>query len=271
MQAGDFVGNIRIDQTWGSAQVMAAAHELNPTYYGQTTAADATPGAGGPSNQWGYAVGAGLRLNFPMIAQGDYFQSQVNYTQSALRYLFFTPNSNWGKVDGSSETFGVLSDCVYGSAVAGGAAGGPATGTTSCQLTTAWGFNASYEHYWTPSVHESFFGGYYAVTYNQGTGSANAMLCGMEGNGTGSGATAVAGANCNNNWSTSFVGSRLQWDVTKSFYLGVEGIYDHMDSASLNPTNSVVGSPLSFGGATAIESHANVWTVSVRMHKDFLP
>jgi hypothetical protein len=271
MQAGDFVGNIRIDQTWGSAQVMAAAHDLNATYYASTIGVDSFPGAGHPGNEWGWAVGAGLRLNFPMIAQGDYFQSQVNYTQGALRYLFFTPNSNWGKVDGSSETFGVLSDCVYGSAVAGGAAGGPATGTTSCQLTTAWGFNASYEHYWTPSVHESFFGGYYAVTYNQGTGSANAMLCGMEGNGTGSGATAVAGANCNNNWSTSFVGSRLQWDVTKSFYLGVEGIYDHMDSASLNPTNSVVGSPLSFGGATAIESHANVWTVSVRMHKDFLP
>ena len=33
MQAGDFVGNIRIDQTWGSAQVMAAAHELNAGYY----------------------------------------------------------------------------------------------------------------------------------------------------------------------------------------------------------------------------------------------
>ena len=47
------------------------------------------------------------------------------------------------------------------------------------------------------------FGGYYAVSYNQGTGSANAMLCVMEGNGTGAvGATAVAGAGCNNNWST---------------------------------------------------------------------
>ena len=33
MQAGDFVGNIRLDQTWGSAQVMAAAHELNAGYY----------------------------------------------------------------------------------------------------------------------------------------------------------------------------------------------------------------------------------------------
>ena len=41
---------------------------------------------GHPSDQWGFAVGAGLRLNFPMIAQGDYFPSQVNYTQGASRY-----------------------------------------------------------------------------------------------------------------------------------------------------------------------------------------
>ena len=127
MQVGDFVGNIRIDQTWGSAQVMAAAHELNPALLRDHSAgsADAIPGAGHPGDQWGYAVGAGLRLNFPMIAQGDYFQSQVNYTQGALRYLFFTPNSNWGKVEGANETFGVLSDCVYGGL--GSAAAGPAT------------------------------------------------------------------------------------------------------------------------------------------------
>ena len=87
-----------------------------------TGGADATPGAGHPSDQWGYAVGAGLRLNFPMIAQGDYFQSQVNYTQGALRYLFFTPNTNWGKTEGSNETFGVLSDCVYGGAPGAAAA-----------------------------------------------------------------------------------------------------------------------------------------------------
>jgi hypothetical protein len=275
MQAGDFVGNIRIDQTWGSAQVMAAAHELNTSYYANGSAANAaatnlatTPGLGGPGSQWGYAVGAGLRLNFPMIAQGDYFQSQVNYTQGALRYLFFTPNSNWGKTEGNNQTFGVLSDCVYG-----GAPGATAGTTTGCQLTTAWGFNASYEHYWTPSVHESFFGGYYAVSYNQGTGSANSMLCSMEGNSNGVvGAGAIAGAGCNNNWSTSFVGSRLQWDVTKSFYLGVEGIYDHMDSATITPSGTLpTGSPLALGGATVVEPHANVWTVSVRMHKDFLP
>ena len=116
MQAGDFVGNIRLDQTWGSAQVMAAAHDLNADILclNSAGAAPQLPAPVIPSNQWGWAVGAGLRLNFPMIAQGDYFQSQVNYTQGALRYLFFTPNSNWGKVEGNNETFGVLSDCVYG-------------------------------------------------------------------------------------------------------------------------------------------------------------
>ncbi len=36
MQAGDIVGNLRLDQTWGSAQVMAAAHEVNAIYYAST-------------------------------------------------------------------------------------------------------------------------------------------------------------------------------------------------------------------------------------------
>ncbi len=47
-----------------------------------------------------------------------------------------------------------------------------------CQLTTAWSVNASYEHYWTPSVHESFVGAYEAVSYNS---QANAILCDAEG------------------------------------------------------------------------------------------
>jgi Porin subfamily len=266
-QAGDFVGNIRLDQTWGSAQIMAAAHELNTNYYASSVTTVGAPGVGHPSNQYGFAVGGGLRLNFPMIAQGDYFQSQVNYTQGALRYLFFTPNSNWGKVEGNNETFGVMSDCVYGN---GAVVGGVATNQTSCQLTTAWGVNASYEHYWTPSVHQSLFGAYYVVNYGQ---SGNAILCGMEGNATGvGGASEVAGAGCNNNWSTSMIGSRLQWDITKSFYVGLEGIYDHMDSATVTSSGAIpVGSPLAFGGATVVEPHANVWTISARLHKDFLP
>ena len=36
----------------------------------------------------------------------------MNYTQGALRYVFQTPNSNWGMVDGGFASFGVLSDAV---------------------------------------------------------------------------------------------------------------------------------------------------------------
>ena len=62
-----------------------------------------------PKTNWAWLVGAGIKLNAPMISQGDFFQAQVNYTQGALRYIFQTPNSNWGKVNGATEGFGVVS------------------------------------------------------------------------------------------------------------------------------------------------------------------
>ena len=38
----------------------------------------------------------------PMIGQGDYFQTQVNYTQGALKYIFQNPNGNPYIQDGDS-------------------------------------------------------------------------------------------------------------------------------------------------------------------------
>ena len=32
-QAPDVVGNLRVDQAWGSAQIMGALHQVNATYY----------------------------------------------------------------------------------------------------------------------------------------------------------------------------------------------------------------------------------------------
>jgi hypothetical protein len=209
-----------------------------------------------------------LKVNFPSIAPGDYFQGQVNYTEGALRYLFFTPNTNQAEVNGLNEAWGVLSDCVYGGAVLAGVP----TATTSCQKTSAWGFNASYEHYWTPSWHQSLYGAYYQVNYGSGTGSANSILCSAEGAGFGAGvgAAAVATPGCNNNWTTWGIGSRLQWDVTKTFYLGVEVLYQQLDGAK-SPTGFVTGSGIATASATTSVSTASSWMVSVRAHRDFLP
>src|SRR5262249_41570346 len=117
IQSPDIVGNIRIDQTWGSAQVMAAAHEVNANYYGSISGtANGLSETGHPGDRWGWAVGVGLRLNAPFIAQGDYFQMQAAYVQGAMGYLDKgnnTPNFGWER--GGDFGFGVQSDCVVAS------------------------------------------------------------------------------------------------------------------------------------------------------------
>jgi Porin subfamily len=95
MQTGDFVANLRVDQAWGGAQIMGAAHEVNASYYSAAVAGAPTAASlAHPSDKWGWAAGVGLKINAPFITQGDWFQAQVNVTQGALRYLFNTPNTN---------------------------------------------------------------------------------------------------------------------------------------------------------------------------------
>jgi hypothetical protein len=255
-QTPDFTGNLRVDQAWGSAQVMGALHQDNATYYG------ATPSTGGPSDDnWGWVVGAGLKINTPFISPGDYFITEANYTQGALKYLWDANPSDEQGVRGATEGFGIFSDCIYG---------GTGATATGCQKTTGFGFDIAYEHYWTPQWHQSLvFNGMWAK-YGS---SANAMLCTGElapGAGSTSGSGAVAAAGCNNNWDDWGVGSRLQWDVTKSFYIGVEAIYQNLDSASL-PGGKLTG-PITLlnSGATTVSNETN-WEFTVRMHKDFLP
>jgi hypothetical protein len=63
-----------------------------------------------------------------------------------------------------------------------------------------------------------------------------------------------------------------QWDVTKTFYLGVEVLYSELHSA--NSSNNTVPTGNAFGGATTgttqIKDQSN-WMISVRAHRDFLP
>jgi hypothetical protein len=107
--------------------------------------------------------------------------------------------------------------------------------------------------------------------------AANNMACALEGQGAGVGSAAVARAGCNNDWNYWTVGSRLQWDVTKSFYLGVEALYIQQDSAQsatgLVPVAVGLGPPTlcntTVPGCRVSDEHE--WVFTLRMHKDFLP
>ena len=118
----------------------------------------------------------------------------------------------------NSAGFGPVADAVYG---------GTLTGTginaaTDLNLTTAWNVNAAYEHFWSPRWRTSLYGGYAAVSYG---GGATSLGCGV---GTGG----VVTNGCDGDWSTWWLGTRTQWNVTKDFYMGVDVLYSKLNSAT---------------------------------------
>jgi hypothetical protein len=276
-QVPDVVGNLRVDQAWGSAQIMAAYHDVNPAYYGGLGANQVQAITGGPDDhKAGWAVGLGFKINTPFFGQGDYIQTQFNYTQGALRYVFQTPNSNWGINEGSQASFGVMADGVYSGALTGTAATG--TLPTSVSLTTAWNVNAAYEHFWNPRWRTSLYGGYAKVDY--GDQAQNQLCTGTTlAPGTLIGATPVStNFGCSMDWQTWWVGSRTQWNITKDFYMGLDVMYSKMNSANFGAGVTTIGAPvvvnnraLLVGGGTALAEDQDNWSFRFRVHRDFYP
>lgn len=265
-QSPDIVANLRIDQAWGSAQIMGALHQVNSLYYGGTGSTIASKASGRPSDEWGWVIGGGIKLNAPFIGQGDYFQAQVNYTEGALRYIFQATNFNYGMVTGSTAAWGVLSDAVYGGVL--GTTG--ATAATGLELTTAWNVNAAYEHFWNPRWRTSLYGGYGAVSYN---GNAQMLLC--------NGSLTVITNACDQDWNIWWIGSRTQWNVTKDFYMGVDVLYSKLQTANMGNVlgipSAVVSTTTGAGLATINGQQVNRaddldnFQVRFRVHRDFYP
>src|SRR6185503_12144973 len=171
----DFVANIRVDQAWGSAQLMGALAQAAGGYYGNTLVQ--AQNNGHPSDKWAFAVGAGIKINFPMIGPGDYLQAQVNYTQGAVRYAATTPASSGspGIFEGGDRLgLGWFSDAVFCGLSATTAGLTCPGGPSAVQLTTAWSAQVAYEHFWTPSLRTSLVGAYTDISYNS---TASAMMC----------------------------------------------------------------------------------------------
>ncbi|HET9715211.1 MAG TPA: porin, partial [Pseudolabrys sp.] len=220
-------------------------------------------GSGHPDDEWGWAVSAGLRLNAPMIGQGDYFQTQVNYTQGALKYIFQNPNGNPYIQDNQSGlAMGIISDGVYGGNLLDGNA-------TNIELTTAWNVNASFEHFWNPRWRTSIHGGYAQVSYND---RANNILCVLQGDGNAlGGSLAVANPGCDNDWNWWWIGSRTQWNVTKEFYMGLDVAYTRI--SGLSTSDGLFGGPLPGNTNISVRpvDDQDNWQVRFRVHRDFYP
>ena len=256
-QAPDVVANLRVDQAWGSAQIMGALHQVNATYYGGSGAPTSSLVSGHPDDKLGWVVGAGIKLNAPSIGMGDYFQAQVNYTEGALRYVFQTSQPTWSINDtGAFAAFGPMTDAVYGGVLG---ASGPSA-ASDLELTTAWNVNAAYEHFWNPRWRTSLYGGYAAVSYGSGGAS---IMCSF-----GTGGTITNG--CDPDWQTWWVGSRTQWNITKDFYMGLDVMYSKLESATIS-TSGGTALAISPNFGFIPKTDPDNWSFRFRVHRDFYP
>ncbi len=131
----DLVANLRVDQGWGSAQLMGAVHQV----WGGNALQDSAVG---------WAIGAGVTFNAPMVAPGDTFSFQASYADGALRYVH------------ESSTIVEAVETVA---------------RTKLETTTGWGVGAGFTHHWTPTL-SSALTGYYTAFSNDVGAMADAKV-----------------------------------------------------------------------------------------------
>jgi Porin subfamily. len=130
------VGNIRVDQGWGSAQLSGVVQQLNANLFNGTRV----------DTEYGYAIQAGVKFNLPMLAAGDALWLQAAYADGAVGRLGLANVTAMGPLDGTA----------FDAARIDG----------SLKRTKGWGVTAALLHYWTPSVRQAVFGNYTAVDYS---------------------------------------------------------------------------------------------------------
>jgi hypothetical protein len=194
----DIVGNLRIDQAWGSAQLMAAYHQVN---FG---------GVSEPDDKDGYALGVGLKFNLPMLGNKDYIQAQFTYAKGAIDYV--------GSGLGNAQTVKQSGVTSYGPGY-----DAVVTGATSADLTTGWSITGGYEHNWVPGWKTSLYGAYGKLEYSD---AASATLQ-VANTGTTAGSSA--------NWSYWQVGSRTVWTPVTNLDLSVDVMYQGLSTAFAGP------------------------------------
>jgi hypothetical protein len=194
----DIVGNLRLDQAWGSAQVMGALHNV--------TAQDGIGAVTGhPDDKVGWAIGAGLKVNLPMLGKGDYVMGQFTYGEGAVDYVGSGLPSSWTVVDGTTKAVANVSDAVWG-----------ATGT-ELELTKGWSITGGYEHFWNTQWKTSLYGSYGTLMYSD---TASAILRPT---------TAAVGSSAD--WSYWQVGSRTVWTPVTNLDLSVDVMYNSLNTA----------------------------------------
>jgi hypothetical protein len=259
-QIPDIVGNLRVDQPWGSAQISGAAHQLRTSLYLATASAVPASAAAQTTyafpqqtqNDFGFAVQGGLKLNVPQTGAGDTFYLQGTYEQGAIGYItgnnlaftggFWASSFNYGNgVAATSSSNGYVSsqfaDCVY---VVGG----------GCQKQSGFAVVSAFKHFWSPTWSSAIFGSYMSVKYS---GASNNPVLGT-----------TLGVP---NYREYRIGTNLIWTPVKGFDIGAEFMYQRgLTDKPAGFTNDYL---LAVAGLPRFQSTSNVYEGRLRVQRAF--
>jgi hypothetical protein len=187
-QLPDLAANMHIDASWGMAQIMGALHQVN---------AKGVVPSSHPDDKVGWAIGAGLKVNLPMLGKGDSFAVEGDYTEGAIGYAGSGIGSfSW--CHGASCGFGTASDATYMGV------------GHDLELTTAWSVVAGMDHHWDAHWKTSLYGTYGEVSYSDAAKAHNGSA---------------------DDWHYSQIGSRTVWSPVHNLDLSVDVMYMNLGTA----------------------------------------
>jgi hypothetical protein len=138
----DVVANVRVDQAWGGASLFGAVHQLRTlSGVGVNTSAE---------TDYGYAVGAAIKINLPFLAAGSQFNANAVYADGAPAYA---TGDNGSLGAGQVPAVTIADATLVGNPVAG----------FSLKNTKVWSVSAGILHFWTPTIRQNVFGSFTRV------------------------------------------------------------------------------------------------------------
>jgi len=262
----NLVGNLRVDQAWGWAQLSGAV--------GQNTANVATSGSVNAGNllvvngngplikRTGWAVAASARINLPMIAAGDNLQLTAGYTNGMLDMIVGAGLN--GNVAKNGVYMGGLlrsdrSMTIFCRANVAALIGCASVGS---ETTKAWNVGGQFTHYWTPTVRQTIAASYVRVTPGTVTQNTDWQQGGLS----------KASA-----WT---VGSNVTWSPVSGFDIGLELTYARLKQTA-NGLNGGAPSLITAGTAACpglvnclptganFKVSPNVWNARLRIERNF--
>lgn len=231
----DLVGNLRLAQGWGTAQLGVALRNVAVTNYRLAAGGAAAPELNG--SKTGFALLGGVTINLPAIGAGSAFVVEGTYTRGMMNYIGL----------GSGVRVGYANVAVADYAVGNLVAGSP----TAARLGEGYSLLAALRAQWTPTLRQHIFAGYTNVSYGR---FGNAALAAAPVGGL-PGLNSLTGLR---SFSKFEIGTNFLYTIAPGLNLGVEVVYQNVDPKGTFNYVAANGAARTTGSQSAVEGRFRI-------------